>query len=159
MANIFVSLQLGISTVDSAVAGEPLFFCLLCFDSAHVLLLIVKNTHLSLLTSGLGGCPYAAGASGNVATEDVVCVFSLSLFLALIRSSSQQMCIEEACTSISLHFLTHTPAQLYLLDGLGIQHGVDVSKVVAASQFICSALQRPNSSKAALAHIARLGKQ
>ncbi|KAG6472158.1 hypothetical protein ZIOFF_069615 [Zingiber officinale] len=39
--NILVALQMGISVVDSSVAG-------------------------------LGGCPYAKGASGNVATEDVV---------------------------------------------------------------------------------------
>lgn len=41
LANIFAALQMGISTMDSSVAG-------------------------------LGGCPYAKGASGNVATEDVV---------------------------------------------------------------------------------------
>ncbi|RLN28099.1 hydroxymethylglutaryl-CoA lyase, mitochondrial-like [Panicum miliaceum] len=41
LANILVSLQMGISIVDSSV-------------------------------SGLGGCPYAKGATGNVATEDVV---------------------------------------------------------------------------------------
>lgn len=41
LANITVSLQLGIRTVDSAIGG-------------------------------LGGCPYAPGASGNVSTEDVV---------------------------------------------------------------------------------------
>ncbi|KAG9454886.1 hypothetical protein H6P81_007790 [Aristolochia fimbriata] len=41
LPNILVSLQMGISTLDSSV-------------------------------SGLGGCPYAKGASGNVATEDVV---------------------------------------------------------------------------------------
>lgn len=41
LANIYAALQMGISTVDSSVAG-------------------------------LGGCPYAQGASGNVATEDVV---------------------------------------------------------------------------------------
>ncbi|CAN4113482.1 unnamed protein product [Withania somnifera] len=41
LSNILVSLQMGISIVDSSV-------------------------------SGLGGCPYAKGASGNVATEDVV---------------------------------------------------------------------------------------
>jgi hydroxymethylglutaryl-CoA lyase len=41
IANIHASLQFGISTFDSSIAG-------------------------------LGGCPYAAGASGNVATEDVV---------------------------------------------------------------------------------------
>jgi hydroxymethylglutaryl-CoA lyase len=41
IANIYASLQLGMATFDSSVAG-------------------------------LGGCPYAQGASGNVATEDVV---------------------------------------------------------------------------------------
>jgi hydroxymethylglutaryl-CoA lyase len=41
LANILACLELGVSVVDSAVAG-------------------------------LGGCPYAKGASGNVATEDVV---------------------------------------------------------------------------------------
>ncbi len=41
LANIMVALEMGISTIDSSVAG-------------------------------LGGCPYAKGASGNVATEDVV---------------------------------------------------------------------------------------
>ncbi|XP_071722980.1 hydroxymethylglutaryl-CoA lyase, mitochondrial isoform X1 [Rutidosis leptorrhynchoides] len=41
LANILISLQMGISAVDSSVAG-------------------------------LGGCPYAKGATGNVATEDVV---------------------------------------------------------------------------------------
>ncbi|WP_111498008.1 MULTISPECIES: hydroxymethylglutaryl-CoA lyase [Marinobacter] len=41
LANLYAVMQLGVATVDSAVAG-------------------------------LGGCPYARGASGNVATEDVV---------------------------------------------------------------------------------------
>ncbi len=41
LANILASLEMGVATVDSSVAG-------------------------------LGGCPYAKGASGNVATEDVV---------------------------------------------------------------------------------------
>lgn len=41
LANILASLQMGVSVIDSSVAG-------------------------------LGGCPYAKGASGNVATEDVV---------------------------------------------------------------------------------------
>lgn len=41
LANIYASLQLGISTIDASV-------------------------------SGLGGCPYAKGAGGNVATEDVL---------------------------------------------------------------------------------------
>jgi hydroxymethylglutaryl-CoA lyase len=61
--------------------------------------------------AGLGGCPYAPGASGNVATEDVV----------------------------------------YMLDGLGIQHGVDLHKLLEASDYICSALGRENQSHVAKA--------
>ncbi|PSC73867.1 Hydroxymethylglutaryl-mitochondrial isoform B [Micractinium conductrix] len=59
--------------------------------------------------AGLGGCPYAQGATGNVATEDVV----------------------------------------YMLSGFGIQHGVDMSRLLDASAFICDALGRPNGSRAA----------
>lgn len=62
-------------------------------------------------TAGLGGCPYAKGASGNVATEDV----------------------------------------LYLLNGLGIQTGVDLQKLVATSHWITQKIGRTNGSKVALA--------
>ena len=58
-------------------------------------------------TAGLGGCPYAKGASGNVATEDVV----------------------------------------YLLQGLDIECGVDLNKLVLAGEFISQALGRPTGSK------------
>lgn len=61
--------------------------------------------------SGLGGCPYAKGATGNVATEDVV----------------------------------------YLLNGLGIQHGINLEKIIAAGEFISLYLDRENGSKVALA--------
>ena len=61
--------------------------------------------------AGLGGCPYAPGAAGNVATEDV----------------------------------------LYLLDGLGIETGVDLHAVAAAGWFICDALGRSPVSKVSLA--------
>ena len=61
--------------------------------------------------AGLCGCPYAKGASGNVATEDVV----------------------------------------YLLNGLGIAHGVELGKLVQAGQFICDSLGRENGSKVAIA--------
>lgn len=61
--------------------------------------------------AGLGGCPYAAGASGNVATEDLV----------------------------------------YLLNGLGVQHGVDLGKLIQAGNFISTVLQKNNQSKAAQA--------
>ena len=61
--------------------------------------------------AGLGGCPYARGASGNVATEDV----------------------------------------LYMLDGLGIETGVDLEAVIDAGRFICRALGRRPSSRVAQA--------
>jgi hydroxymethylglutaryl-CoA lyase len=61
--------------------------------------------------SGLGGCPYATGAGGNVATEDV----------------------------------------LYLLNGLGIETGVDLMKLCKAGYFISDFLNKPTRSKVALA--------
>jgi hydroxymethylglutaryl-CoA lyase len=61
--------------------------------------------------AGLGGCPYAPGATGNVATEDVV----------------------------------------YMLDGMGIETGVDLDKLAAAGRMICEHLKRTPASKAALA--------
>ena len=61
--------------------------------------------------AGLGGCPYAQGASGNVATEDMV----------------------------------------YMLNGLGIEHGVDLQQLIAAGNMICSKLNRANGSKVARA--------
>ncbi len=66
--------------------------------------------------AGLGGCPYAKGASGNVATEDVV----------------------------------------YMLDGLGIETGVDLVKVFRAGEFICRELKREPASKVARALAAKL---
>ena len=60
---------------------------------------------------GLGGCPYAPGASGNVATEDV----------------------------------------LYMLNGMGIDTGVDLDEIISAAWFISDALGRPPRSKVALA--------
>ncbi|MCM2343951.1 MAG: hydroxymethylglutaryl-CoA lyase [Alphaproteobacteria bacterium] len=59
--------------------------------------------------AGLGGCPYAKGATGNVATEDV----------------------------------------LYMLNGLGIQTGVDLDKIVEAAWFISDKLGRKPVSKVA----------
>ncbi|TAK37444.1 MAG: hydroxymethylglutaryl-CoA lyase [Betaproteobacteria bacterium] len=68
--------------------------------------------------AGLGGCPYAAGASGNVATEDVV----------------------------------------YLLNGLGIESGIDLERVVAIGQWICGVLGREPSTKAGRAIAAKTVK-
>lgn len=61
--------------------------------------------------AGLGGCPYAKGASGNVATEDV----------------------------------------LFLLNGLGIETGVEMDKLLQASRYISGFLQRKPASKVACA--------
>src|SRR5689334_18774449 len=61
--------------------------------------------------AGLGGCPYALGATGNVASEDV----------------------------------------LYLLDGLGIATGVDMTKLRRAGHFISRFLGRAPESKVARA--------
>jgi isopropylmalate/homocitrate/citramalate synthase len=66
--------------------------------------------------AGLGGCPYAKGATGNVATEDVV----------------------------------------YMLDGLGIDTGVDLEKLFRAGEFICRALGREPASRVARAMAAKL---
>ncbi len=80
LANILATLETGIATIDSSVAG-------------------------------LGGCPYAKGASGNVATEDVV----------------------------------------YMLNGLGIETGINLEKLAEAGHAILRVLGRASASKAATA--------
>lgn len=87
LANIYAALQMGVSVVDSAVAG-------------------------------LGGCPYAKGASGNVATEDVV----------------------------------------YMLNGLGIETGIDFNKLLDAGWFISDKLGRAPVSKVSNAYRAQQTK-
>ena len=76
LAHICACLELGVSVLDSSVAG-------------------------------LGGCPYANGASGNVATEDVV----------------------------------------YMLDGMGIETGVDLKKLIEVGRFISEVFGRSPQSK------------
>lgn len=66
--------------------------------------------------AGLGGCPYAKGASGNVATEDIV----------------------------------------YLLQGLGIETGIDLAKLAVVGNWISSAINRPNGAKAGRALCAKI---
>ncbi|TVO57852.1 hydroxymethylglutaryl-CoA lyase [Denitromonas halophila] len=66
---------------------------------------------------GLGGCPYAAGASGNVATEDVV----------------------------------------YLLNGLGLETGIDLNTLVDTAAWISAQLGREPGSKVARAVLAKRG--
>ncbi|KQQ30977.1 hydroxymethylglutaryl-CoA lyase [Duganella sp. Leaf126] len=84
LANIYASLEVGISIYHASVAG-------------------------------LGGCPYAKGATGNVATEDV----------------------------------------LYLMQGLGIETGIDLGQVVDAGQFIAQFLGRSSASRAGKALAAK----
>lgn len=43
---------------------------------------------------------------------------------------------------------------VYLLNGLGVRHGVDMDKLLDVSQFICDALQKHNNSRAARALLA-----
>jgi hydroxymethylglutaryl-CoA lyase len=69
--------------------------------------------------AGLGGCPYAKGATGNVATEDV----------------------------------------LVLMNGLGINTGVDFDKLFDAGQFISNHLGRKPVSKAAAAYAAKRARE
>jgi hydroxymethylglutaryl-CoA lyase len=61
--------------------------------------------------AGLGGCPYAKGASGNVASEDVI----------------------------------------YMLNGLGVETGVNLDKLADSGWLICDYLGRAPSSKVSLA--------
>ena len=56
---------------------------------------------------GLGGCPYAPGATGNLATEDLV----------------------------------------YMLDGLGVETGIDLEALVAASAFLEPRIGHPLPSR------------
>lgn len=84
LANIFASMQMGVSSFDTSVGG-------------------------------LGGCPYAKGASGNVATEDVI----------------------------------------YMLNGMGVDCGVDLQKVLVASKFIYKILNRNIVSKTASAILSK----
>jgi hydroxymethylglutaryl-CoA lyase len=85
LANILAALALGVTVIDSSVAG-------------------------------LGGCPYAPGASGNVATEDV----------------------------------------LYMLQGMGIETGVNLEKVALAGAEICRILWQKPASRAAAALLAQM---
>jgi hydroxymethylglutaryl-CoA lyase len=71
--------------------------------------------HFDTSVAGLGGCPYAKGATGNVATEDVV----------------------------------------FMLDGLGVQTGIDLDRLVDAGAAITRVLGRPPVSRVARAILAR----
>lgn len=83
------------------------------YDRAIENLVVSLSKGVSVIDSsvgGIGGCPYAQGASGNVATEDV----------------------------------------LYLLELLGIEHGIDFQKLIETGDFISQAIGRDNMSKVKL---------
>ncbi|CBN77431.1 conserved unknown protein [Ectocarpus siliculosus] len=83
---------------------------------ANILVALEEGiTVLDTSVSGLGGCPYAPGASGNVATEDVV----------------------------------------YMLDGMGINTGVDLDLLLDTSLYISDKLGRPPQSRVARAMLAK----
>ena len=67
--------------------------------------------------AGLGGCPYAKGATGNVATEELV----------------------------------------YMLQGMGIETGIDLDKLIDAGAFISDALGRGTQSRVAKAVLSKRG--
>ncbi|HEY4187310.1 MAG TPA: hydroxymethylglutaryl-CoA lyase [Polyangia bacterium] len=87
LANILVSVEMGVTTVDAALGG-------------------------------LGGCPYAPGASGNVATEDVI----------------------------------------YMLEGMGVRTGVDIDKLVLASQLASTLVGHEMPSKFYRAYMGARGR-
>ena len=62
-------------------------------------------------SAGLGGCPYAKGATGNVSTEDVV----------------------------------------FMLQGMGIETGIDLDKLIDAGKYISDFLERKPNSRVATA--------
>ena len=67
--------------------------------------------HYDTSSAGLGGCPYAKGATGNVATEDVV----------------------------------------FMLNGMGIDTGIDLDRLIDAGKYISDFLGRAPNSRAATA--------
>ena len=88
------------------------------YGQALANILVALQHGISVIDSaagGLGGCPYAAGASGNVATEDVV----------------------------------------YMLNGMGIDCGVDINALVAASTQIFNHLNRDPASRTMRALLAK----
>ncbi len=105
VATIVPITQLAVHFHDTY--GQALANILACLDAG------IRTVDASV--AGLGGCPYAKGASGNVATEDVA----------------------------------------YMLDGLGLDTGIDLQALARTGDWISKQLQRPNNSKTgvALCHI------
>ncbi|HEX8732861.1 MAG TPA: hydroxymethylglutaryl-CoA lyase [Ktedonobacterales bacterium] len=113
VAELSIGDTIGVATPDQVVAVTEILRPLLPMERLAMHFHDTRGTALAnVMTAlqlgvsifdssagGLGGCPYAPGASGNLATEDL----------------------------------------LYLLRGLGIETGIDLEKVVAASAFLANA--------------------
>ncbi|HET9596195.1 MAG TPA: hydroxymethylglutaryl-CoA lyase [Anaeromyxobacteraceae bacterium] len=104
--------------VDAVAARVPLRRVAVHFHDtygqalANVLAALERGVEtVDAAVGGLGGCPYAAGASGNLATEDLV----------------------------------------YMLNGLGVETGVDLDALLAAGRYIAQHLGRAPGSKVARA--------
>ncbi len=81
---------------------------------ANIYAALLAGVHVfDASVSGLGGCPYAPGAAGNVATEDL----------------------------------------LYMLNGMGIETGVDLDRLISAGAFICERIGRETQSRVARARM------
>ena len=68
--------------------------------------------------AGIGGCPYAKGASGNIATEDVD----------------------------------------FLCELLGLDHGIDIPKLLEVGDFISGELKRENQARVKIEDLTNLKK-
>lgn len=114
-----IAIQTMLHTVTTATpAAQLAIHCHDTYGQAIANIMAALQCGISTVDSsvaGLGGCPYARGASGNVATEDV----------------------------------------LYLLQGLGIETGVDLQKMVSIGALISTLLGRQNQSKAGTALTAK----
>lgn len=99
---------------DRFTASQLAVHCHDTYGQALANILVALQYGISTIDSsvaGLGGCPYAKGATGNVATEDVV----------------------------------------YMLNGLGIDSGLDLPLLIAAGNRISMSLGRANGSRVARA--------
>lgn len=139
---------------SSSLAFARLFavLCLLYSLSGQALanILIALQHGVSVVdcsVAGLGGCPYASGATGNVATEDV-----LYLLNARPTSHRRRMRVHWNWPDVSegrlltfcilLRFSVFVICFLFssLLQGLGIPTGVNMHQLLQVSSWISSCL-------------------
>ena len=62
-----------------------------------------------------------------------------------------------SCTIVAGNVATEDV--VYMLEGFGIQHGVDMTKLLSVSKYICEALGKPGNSRAARALLAKQAEQ